>query len=243
MINISKDIICGIYYIENITNRKKYIGQSLNIKARWYRHKYELNNSIHDNDYLQNAWNKYGEKNFKFKILEECSEDSLNDKERYYINLFNTLNEDFGYNLKQGGQDKNYLSDYAKNKISKGNKRFYREHPESKIRKSISAINQWSDPNIKVKIMGKNNGMYGKTHSDEVKQKISNAQKGRISKYRNTNTVFCVELNKSFPDAVTACIELNLSKSRSGNIHEVCKGIRNRKTVGGYHWKYLENNI
>ena len=79
-----KDIICGIYSIENVVNHKKYIGQSINIKSRWCKHKVDLNNGSHDNDYLQKSWNKYGENNFEFEILEECSKEELNEKERYY---------------------------------------------------------------------------------------------------------------------------------------------------------------
>lgn len=238
-----KDIICGIYSIENVVNHKKYIGQSINIKSRWCKHKVDLNNGNHDNDYLQKSWNKYGENNFEFKILEECSEEELNEKERYYIDLYNTMNRDYGYNLKSGGQDKNYVTEYVKNKISESNKKYYEEHPEAKIKSSISAYKQWSNPEIKAKISGANNYMYGKTHTEEARRKISEAQKGHVSKYRNKTPVFCIELNKLFEDSVIACRELGLNISRSGNIHEVCKGIRNRKTVGGYHWKYLENNI
>lgn len=238
-----KDIICGIYSIENKINHKKYIGQSVNIKQRWQSHRNELNKQKHHNDYLQKSWNKYGEQNFEFKVLERCSKDLLNDKERYYIDLYDTMNEDYGYNLKSGGQDTNYVTESVRIKTGKAIKKYYEEYPEAAIMRSANAYKQWNDPEIKAKITGKNNGMYGKTHTKEARKKISEAQKGHISKYRNTVPVFCIELNKLFVDSVTACRELGLNISRSGNIHEVCKGIRNRKTVGGYHWKYLENNI
>ena len=235
-----KDIICGIYSIENIVNHKKYIGQSVNIKHRWCYHKCELNSGIHDNDYLQKSWNKYGKDNFQFEILEECSEDLLNEKERYYIDLYNTMNRDYGYNLKSGGQDKNYVTDVVRNKISKANKKYYEEHPEAKKKMSENALKQWSNPEIKAKISGENNYMYGKTHTKEAREKISKAHKGRISEKRNTTPVLCVELNQIFDDAVTARRKIGL-KCASG-ILEVCKG--NRKTAGGYHWKFLlENNI
>ena len=44
-----KDIICGIYSIENVVNHKKYIGQSINIKSRWCKHKVDLSNSQYRN--------------------------------------------------------------------------------------------------------------------------------------------------------------------------------------------------
>ena len=56
----------GIYVIENLLDKKKYIGSAKNIDKRWYQHKYTLNKNMHDNSYLQNAWNKYGKNNFIF---------------------------------------------------------------------------------------------------------------------------------------------------------------------------------
>lgn len=232
-----KDIICGIYSIENIINHKKYIGQSVNIKSRWMKHKSELNNNNHDNDYFQKAWNKYGEENFEFTILEECSKDMLNERECYYIDLYNTMNRDYGYNLKSGGQDTNYVTEDVKNKISKANKKYYKEHPEAKIQCSENAYKQWNNHEIKAKIMGENNGMYGKTHSKEARQKISEAQKGHVSKYRNLTPVLCIETNKIYECSAEAQKQLKFATS----ILEVCKG--NRKTAGDYHWQFVENNI
>ena len=87
--------------IKNNINDKSYVGQSINIENRWIHHKSELNNNKHINDYLQNAWNKYGEDNFSFIVIEECKESELNEKEIYYINKYNSMNN--GYNLCEGG--------------------------------------------------------------------------------------------------------------------------------------------
>ena len=87
--------------IKNNINNKSYIGQSINIENRWTHHKSELNNNRHINDYFQNAWNKYGEDNFSFIVIEECKESELNEKEIYYINKYNSMNN--GYNLCEGG--------------------------------------------------------------------------------------------------------------------------------------------
>lgn len=97
--------LCGIYCIENIVNHKKYIGLSRNIHRRWIEHKAELRSNTHINTYLQSSWNKYGEDNFKFYIIELCDEKLLSEKECYYIKLYNTLSHQNGFNLTVGGEN------------------------------------------------------------------------------------------------------------------------------------------
>ena len=82
--------------------------------------------------------------------------------------------------------------------------------------------------------------MYGKRHSDEAKEKISQANTGRISARRNCSNVYCIDLERTFDDATTAGNTLNLDSSA---ILKCCRG--ERKTCGGYRWKFinLENNI
>lgn len=235
------NITSGIYCIENIINNKKYIGQSKNINGRWYRHKKMLNCGTHDNDYLQKSWDKYGEENFKFYVLEYCNEDELDEKEIYYIDLHNTLDRGYGYNLKSGGQ--NYgvkLSEYVRKKQSIALKKVYADNEDLRMMRKNNALEQWSNPEIKAKILGKNNGMYGKHHTEETRKKMSEQKKGKPSTKRNMTPVLCVELDKVFDCAVTAAKELSLNGT--AGILETCKG--NRKTAGGYHWEFLlENNI
>lgn len=88
--------------------------------------------------------------------------------------------------------------------------------------------------------MGKNNGNYGNHLYDKAKQRIADANRGRINARRSTTPVYCVDLKLIFEDATYAGKELNLD---SGAILKVCRG--ERKTCGGYRWKFLnlENNI
>lgn len=232
-----KDIICGIYCIENMITHKKYIGQSTDIKTRWRKHKVNLNKNIHHNEHLQKSWNYYGQENFNFTVLERCSEFELDDKEIYYIENYNTLDREYGYNMRQGGKDApGKATEEIRQKISLGIKKSYDKELKEMRRKN--AFEQWANPEIKNKIMGENNGMYGKTHTEEARQKISEAQKGHVAPFRNTTPVLCVELNKVFSCACEAAKELGLHNS----ILEVCYG--NRHTCGGYHWKFAtENNI
>ena len=95
--------ISGIYIITNKINNKVYIGQSVDIRTRWWNHRCELNRNNHYNRHLQGAWNKYGEDNFDFSILEECTQDDLNNREVYWIDKYNSTNPKNGYNLSTGG--------------------------------------------------------------------------------------------------------------------------------------------
>ena len=83
-----KNKIAGIYMIHNILTDKVYVGQSKNITDRWNKHITTLKNNQHHNNYLQNAYNKYGLINFQFKILEQCEICDLIHKEDYWIKQF-----------------------------------------------------------------------------------------------------------------------------------------------------------
>lgn len=79
---------------------------------------------------------------------------------------------------------------------------------------------------------GKGNPFYGKKHTEESLKKISESGKGRIPP--NRKKIICIELNRVFDSIAEAGRELNIG---SQNICKVLKG--ERKTAGGYHWKYV----
>ena len=93
----------GVYLIRNIKNGKVYVGQTNNLKLRKQNHFADLKANIHHNHHLQNAWNKYGRKNFEFEVLEECSLDKLDEVEIYWIKYYESYNRRFGYNFELGG--------------------------------------------------------------------------------------------------------------------------------------------
>ena len=93
----------GIYKIVNKVDNKVYIGQSIDLKKRQKSHFNNLIKGTHQNIYLQNAFNKYGIDNFYFEIIEKCDKDELNNKEIYYINYYDSLSRNKGYNIQDGG--------------------------------------------------------------------------------------------------------------------------------------------
>lgn len=92
----------GIYIIRNIINKKVYIGQSVNMIDRFTGHLHYLRKNKHWNNGLQSLYNKYGEEVFNFSILEECAKDKLDNKEKWYIEYYNSYKN--GYNNTEGGK-------------------------------------------------------------------------------------------------------------------------------------------
>lgn len=146
-----------IYAIKNTINSKIYIGQTSNLSRRWSAHKCKARTGK-DNYPLYNAIRKYGIENFTLEILESCNKDIVNDREKYFIALFDAVNN--GYNISIGGQG---FSDGRK--VKRPGPMRGKKH--SKKTKQLMSEQRGGD----------RNGMYGKTHSTESKQKMSKFHK------------------------------------------------------------------
>lgn len=144
----------GIYKIENIVNGKVYIGQSSWLKKRIGVHICRLRDGTHDNIHLQRSWNKYGEKSFRFDIVEKCSIDKLDEREIYWICFFDSYNNGYNQTVGGGGNRGYTYSDESKQKM--------RDHHAD--------------------VSGENNPMYGKnikdymTEEDYKKWRVAIAQ-------------------------------------------------------------------
>lgn len=76
--------VVGVYSIGYESAGIIYYGSSISITSRLNEHRRLLRNNIHKNQFLQNAWNKYGNE-LEFKIVELCSEEVLRVREQHYI--------------------------------------------------------------------------------------------------------------------------------------------------------------
>ena len=92
----------GIYKITNLVTGDAYIGQSIQIEERFKEHQNPSNWNREVNKKLYKAFIDFGLNNFSFEIIEECKEDELNEKERYWIKYYNTYPNQ--YNMTAGGQ-------------------------------------------------------------------------------------------------------------------------------------------
>ena len=100
---VGTDDKMGIYKITNIKTKECYIGQAVNIKDRWVEHvKCGLGIDTPSGNKLYKAMSDYGLWNFSFEVLEECTREQLNEKEKYYISLYNSY--EFGYNSTRGNK-------------------------------------------------------------------------------------------------------------------------------------------
>lgn len=91
-----------IYKITNSINDKVYIGKTTKtIEKRWRDHIYQSKRERQYNSALYNAMSKYGVDMFRIDPIEECSNDLLDDREKYWIAQYNS--NVTGYNLTSGG--------------------------------------------------------------------------------------------------------------------------------------------
>ena len=158
-----------IYITTNIINNKKYIGKhkSLEFDENYKGSGIRLNQAI----------NKYGINNFTTIILEQCfSEEELNEKEIYWINYYDAVNDRNYYNIAEGGQGGNTYAGRTEEEMA---------ITKMKISKANSGENNGIAKNPDL-VRGERNGMYGKKIKDVMseetyndwKEKISNSKKG-----------------------------------------------------------------
>ena len=98
---LGKKTVCGIYKITNLLTEQCYIGQSVNISDRWKQHcKCGLGIEASATNILYNSMQQNGIWNFSFELLEQCSKDQLNEKERFWIQTYQS--NKFGLNTMKG---------------------------------------------------------------------------------------------------------------------------------------------
>lgn len=181
-----------IYITTNLINGKIYVGQH---KAKKFDKSYYGSGSL-----LKKAFKKYGKENFVTEILEWCSSyEELNEKEKYWIALKDSMCNEKGYNLDAGGKNSSPSLE-ARKKISKNLKLHYRgfqkvdfledgdeifnsiddETLKFEIFKNGHPTTRKEREAIKAKVKKERAYFYGRKHTEETKKKISEHEKGKI---------------------------------------------------------------
>ena len=193
----------GIYCIR--FDDKFYVGQSINIENRWYRHLNDLVHEKHGNMKLQHAWNKYGQNNFHFEIIELCLREELTRKEQFWMNALDAYLNGYNNSLAADSMTRGIsLSKEHKLKLSKAGKgRFPSEESKAKMRESWKNRKPVSDE-CKLKMSEAHKGKkfscetikkmsqshVGITHSDEIRCKISQNCKGKSKSSKGKKHVY-----------------------------------------------------
>ena len=90
-----------IYIIKNTINNKVYIGQTrTSVNQRWSEH---LRHAKYGDQVINRAMRKYGVDKFYIETLEICDIKVLDEREMYYIDLYNSTDKSKGYNVSLGG--------------------------------------------------------------------------------------------------------------------------------------------
>jgi len=202
----------GVYKIINILNNECYIGSAqISFYRRKNQHFHLLRKSCHHSIHLQRAWNKYGEQNFKFEILEECIPEKCIEREQFY---FNILKPDYNILPNADSRAGTTLSPATKKKAIKAlnDNRWKLELPE--IRQKMSDYHK------------------GRKKTKEHAMKVGAASKKKILQY-NKKGEFIKEWN-SVKDAENfyKAKQGSLSRALTGNIKTF------RKFIWKY---YIEN--
>jgi len=80
--------VCGVVGIYSIRVQDYiYIGQASNMRLRWSNHIRMLRRNKHDNNFLQNVYNKYGESALSFSIIDETPKEDLISAEQGYLDI------------------------------------------------------------------------------------------------------------------------------------------------------------
>ena len=204
----------GIYKITNKLNGKVYIGQSVDIETRWKQHIYSTQNSA-----IHLAICKYGKDNFNFEVVEQTSIEELNEREKYWINYYNSVNN--GYNCTYGGEG---VLKYDYNEIAELWKKGY-------SCKDIKNIINCNDLVIRRALR------YNNINESEVK-KQSNAIKSK--------SIIAIDISsgkelKIFKSITSACLFFNENLLYLGDLNNALKNPRKHQAYG-YYWEFLSSN-
>lgn len=210
-----------IYKITNQVNNKAYIGKTLKtIQERWKEHCGDYLKDKCEKRPLYSAMRKYGIDNFIIEQIEECQEDNINERERFWIEYYSTFKN--GYNATLGGDGKAYI-DYDL-VIA-----YYKE-----LQNCIQVAKKMNISSDSVYNILKARKIEIKSSAQVNKTKLSKP----VLMYDKTTLEF-IQAFPSQRDAARWLIEKGLTNCKittiQTHIGEVCNG--KRKSAAGFVWK------
>ena len=179
--------ISGIYKIQSKCKPERcYIGSAVNIHNRWRMHTWTLEKNRHDNQRLQNHYNKYGIGDLEFSVLLGCDKEDLIKNEQCFLDMCKPY-----FNIcKVAGSPLGYKhSKKAKLKMSKPRSKEARKNMSEAMMGNTNALGTKHSNETKIKFskskMGSKNPNYGKHLSDKTKDKMRKTSSLNRSKVAN----------------------------------------------------------
>ncbi len=230
-----------IYAIRNTINGKLYIGSTIDPQERHRRHWVELEKHDHDNEHLQNAWDKYGKDAFVFEIVKE--EEFQNREELYSIEekMLQGITKDTHYNVSKiamgppvryGKDHHNFGKKWSQETNSKkGKAKWGIENPRfGKI------VSEETRNRMSLAHKGKSNG----SPSELTRKMISLSKTGKMMRADHPNSKPIIQLSldgvfiKEYPCASEAQRQLGLP-----TVANICSCACGKlKTSAGFRWQY-----
>lgn len=265
----------GIVYKYTSPSGKVYIGQTSNEHRR--RMEFCRLSQSYGGHRMDMARLKYGPENFKYEVLfrgefqnEKEMEKILNEKEMYYINLFDSYRS--GYNMNEGGAGNVgfYMPDASRKIISANTKDWIKRkgHPLSGKGHSTESIDKMRR-NTKKKF-GKDNPNYGWKPSKELLDRLADLSRQRRGEKNpfygkhHTETVKSIyrekfgrpvlQIDKNTGEKIAVYQSLNEAAihvcgniKAASDISKCCKGYVNSKgvkikTARGYKWEWYNQH-
>ena len=184
-----------IYKIKNIINSKEYVGCTITtLKKRFEEHAWRCINSDSNTKFC-NSIIKYGIENFNIELIQECDVKVIYEREKHFINEYDTFN--IGLNSTIGGEGclgykhskeiREKISSTIKDGRSHKGKTYEELYgdrsEEEKLKRKISS--GWNKMTEEDKILRVNNiktatrknSKYGINLVKEIKQKINEGVK------------------------------------------------------------------
>ena len=207
-----------VYCHTNKINGKRYIGITQNKPNRRWQNEYDYKDR---NSHFYNAIKKYGWENFEHIILEEnLTRKEASEKEKYYIRLYNTNNENYGYNITSGGDN-----NFTRNKLTE-------EQRINISNKTKEAMNSVEIREYMLKVYNSEDWIRKNSEATR-RQWVTSDLKLRVQT-ANGHKVRCVETGNIYLSILEASRQTGLSR------YKITQSCQNKSyIVNNTHWEYI----